>query len=131
MSAAQDNRSLGELFSDLARDTGTLVRQEVALAKTEMTQKATQVGKDVGFLAAGGAVAYAGFLLLLAGIAIGLGQLGVPWWLAAFLVGLVVAIVGAVLVQRGLSALRLENLAPERTMETIKEDVAWAKAQTK
>jgi len=131
MREAQNDRSLGELFSDLARDTGTLVRQEVELAKTEMTQKATRVGKDVGFLAAGGAVAYAGFLLILAAIAIGLGQLGVPWWLAAFLVGLVVAIVGAVLVQRGLSALRQENLAPERTMETLKEDVAWAKAQTK
>jgi hypothetical protein len=131
MREAQNDRSLGELFSDLARDTGTLVRQEVDLAKAEMTQKATRVGKDVGFLAAGGAVAYAGFLLILAGIAIGLGQLGVPWWLAAFLVGLVVAIVGAVLVQRGLSALRQENLAPERTVETLKEDVAWAKAQTK
>ena len=53
MSGQQDNRSLGELFSALAADTGTLVRQEVELAKTEMTQKATRVGKDIGFLLAG------------------------------------------------------------------------------
>ena len=130
MREQQDNRSLGELFADLARDTGTLVRQEVALARTELTQKATQAGKDVGFLVAGGAVAYAGFLLILAAIAVGLGQLGVPWWLAALLVGVIVAIVGAVLVQRGLAALRRESLAPERTLETLKEDVAWAKEQT-
>jgi hypothetical protein len=131
MREQQDSRSLGDLFSDLARETGTLVRQEVELAKTEMTQKATRVGKDVGFLAAGGAVAYAGFLGILAAIAIGLGQLGVPWWLATLLVGVVVAAVGAVLVQRGLSALRQENLAPQRTVTTIKEDVEWVKAQAK
>jgi len=131
MREQQDNRSLGELFSDLARETGTLVRQEVELAKTEMTQKATRVGKDVGFLAAGGAVAYAGFLGILAAIAIGLGQLGVPWWLATLLVGVIVAAVGAFLVQRGLSALRQESIAPQRTVTTIKEDVEWVKAQAK
>ena len=131
MQAHKDERSLGELFGDLARDTGTLVRQEVELAKVEMTQKATRVGKDLGFLVAGGAVAYAGFLALIAAVAIGLGQLGVPWWLATLLVALVVGGVGAFLVMRGLSALKRENLAPERTMQTLKEDVAWAKAQTK
>lgn len=127
----QDDRSLGELFGDLARDTGLLVRQEVELAKAELTRSATRVGKDIGFLVAGGAVAYAGFLGILAAIAVGLGQLGVPWWLATLLVGLVVAGVGGLLVQRGLAALRREDLAPQRTIETIKEDVAWAKAQTK
>jgi len=131
MREQQDDRSLGELFSDLARETGTLVRQEVELAKTEMTQKATRVGKDIGSLAAGGAVAYAGFLGILAAIAIGLGQLGVPWWLAALLVGVVVAAIGGILVQRGLSALRQEQVAPERTVATIKEDVEWVKAQAK
>jgi len=127
----QDDRSLGELFGDLARDTGTLVRQEVDLAKAEMTRTATRVGKDIGVLVAGGAVAYAGFLGILAAMAIGLGQLGVPWWLAALLVGLVVAGVGGLLVQRGLAALRHEDLAPQQTIATLKEDVAWAKAQTK
>ena len=130
MSGQQDNRSLGELFSALAADTGTLVRQEVELAKTEMTQKATRVGKDIGFLLAGGAVAYAGFLAILAAIAIGLGQLGLPWWVATLLVGLVVAGIGGFLVLRGISALRQETPLPQQTIDTLKEDAEWAKAQT-
>jgi hypothetical protein len=131
MQTHKDERSLGELFSDLARETSTLVRQEVELAKTEMTHKATEVGKDIGFLVAGGAVAYAGFLALIAAVAIGLGQLGMPWWLATLLVGLLVGGVGAFLVFKGLNALKQQSLTPERTMATIKEDVEWAKAQTK
>jgi tetrahydromethanopterin S-methyltransferase subunit G len=130
MTGQQDNRSLGELFGDLAQNTGTLVRQEVELAKTEMTQKATRVGKDIGFLLAGGAVAYAGFLAILAAIAIGLGQLGLPWWIAALLVGLVVAGIGGFLVMRGLSALRQETAVPQQTIATLKEDAEWAKAKT-
>jgi len=129
MREQQDQRSLGELFGDLARDTGTLVRQEVELAKTEMTQTAARVGKNIGFLVAGGAVAYAGFLAILAAIAIGLAQLGVYWWLAALLVGVVVAGIGAFLVRSGLSALQRETLVPERTISTLKEDVEWVKAQ--
>lgn len=130
MSGQQDNRSLGELFSTLASDTGTLVRQEVELAKTEMTQKATRVGKDIGFLVAGGAVAYAGLLGILAAIAVGLGQLGVPWWLAVLIVGVVVAGIGGFLVMRGISALRQETALPQQTIDTLKEDAEWAKAQT-
>ncbi len=131
MTGQQDNRSLGELFGALAQDTGTLVRQEVELAKTEMTQKATRVGKDIGFLLAGGAVAYAGFLAILAAIAIGLGQLGVPWWIAALLVGVVVAGIGGFLVMRGLGALRQETAVPQQTIDTLKEDAEWAKTQTR
>jgi len=59
MQQTKDDRSLGDLFGDLARDMGTLVSQEVALARTEITDKATRVGKDVAMLAVGGLVAYA------------------------------------------------------------------------
>ena len=123
-------RSLGELFSELARDTSTLVSQEITLAKIEMTQKASRVGKDVGFLAAGGAVAYAGLLAMLAGIIVLLGQV-IPMWLSALLVGLVVAGVGYFLVRKGLYALKREDLAPRQTIETLKEDQQWAKDQTR
>jgi len=126
----KDERSLGELFAELAQDTSTLVRKEVQLAKTEMSQKASRVGKDVGFLAAGGAVAYAGLLALLAGVIVLLGQV-IPMWLAALLVGLVVAGVGYFLVRRGLDALKREDLAPRQTIETLKEDRQWAKDQTR
>ena len=126
----RDERSLGELFSELARDTSTLVSQEITLAKTEMSQKASRVGKDVGFLAAGGAVAYAGLLAILAGVIVLLGQV-IPMWLAALLVGLVVAGVGYFLVRKGLDALKREDLAPRQTIETLKEDQQWAKDQTR
>ena len=126
----KDERSLGELFAELAQDTSTLVRKEVQLAKTEMSQKASRVGKDVGFLAAGGAVAYAGLLALLAGVIVLLGQV-IPMWLAAIVVGLVVAGVGYFLVRRGLEALKREDLAPRQTIETLKEDQQWAKDQTR
>ncbi len=72
MQTSRDDRSLGELFKDLSHETSTLVRQEVALAKTELTQTATEVGKDVAFLAVGGAVAYAGLLAILAAIILAL-----------------------------------------------------------
>ena len=125
---SKDDRSLGELFSELAQDTSTLVRKEVQLAKTEMSQKASRVSKDVGFLAVGGAVAYAGLLAVLAGVIVLLGQV-IPMWLSALLVGLVVAGVGYFLVRRGLDALKREDLAPRQTIETLKEDQQWAKDQ--
>lgn len=131
MQARSDGRSLGELFGDLARDTGTLVRQEVQLAKTEMTQKASRAARDAGILVAGGLVAYAGFLVLLAALTLGLIAAGLDAWLAALLIGAVVAIVGAVLVQRGLGALKREELAPRQTVETLKEDAQWAKEQVR
>lgn len=129
MQERRDERSLGELFGDLARETSTLVRQEVQLAKTEMTQKATAVGKDIGFLAVGGLIAYAGLLALIATIIIILGTAGLPWWLAALIVTVVVLAIGGILVQRGLTALKRQSMAPEQTIQTLKEDRQWAKEQ--
>ncbi len=127
----RDDRSLGELFSELAQETSTLVRQEVTLAKTEMTAKATRVGKDIGFLAVGGMIAYAGLLAIIAAVLLLLGSNGVPWWLSALIVGLVVAGIGYVLVQRGLTALKREDLTPRQTIESLKEDTQWAKEQVR
>jgi hypothetical protein len=124
----RDERSLGELFGELAQEIGELVRHEMALAKTELGQKASRVGRDVGLLAVGGLIGYAGFLVLL-GAAVLLLALVVPLWLAALLVGLVTAAAGYVLVQRGLSALKEADLTPRRTVETLKEDFRWAKEQ--
>ncbi len=126
----RDDRSLGELFSELAQETTTLVRHEVNLAKVEMSEKASRAGKHVGFLAAGGAVAYAGLLAILAGVIVLLNDV-MPLWLSALLVGLVVAAVGYFLVRRGLNALKREDFAPRQTMETLKEDQRWAKDQTR
>lgn len=123
-----DERSLGELFSGLLQDTRTLFSQEVELAKSEMSQNASRMGKHVAFVAAGGFVAYAGFLAIMAALIVALGQL-MPLWLAALLVGVIVAAVGYLLIQRGLSKLKSESMAPEKTMSTLKENVQWAKEQ--
>jgi hypothetical protein len=130
MQPQRDERSIGELFAELARETSTLVRQEVQLAKTEMTQKVTSAGKDAGMIGAGGALAYAGLLAVLAAVIIGLGQL-IPMWLSALIVGLVVIGVGYMVVQQGLNALKRIDPTPRQTMETLKEDTEWAKEQTR
>lgn len=127
----KQDRPLGSLFGDLASELATLIRQELALARAELTQKASEVGKNLGYLAIGGAVAYAGFLAIMAALIIGLAALGLPWWLAPLLVGLVVAGIGYFLVQKGLDALKSSNLAPRQTIESIKESREWAKDQMK
>lgn len=126
--AGGDSRSLGDLFTDLTHETTVLVRQEVQLAKTEMSQKAAEVGKDVGFLVAGGAILYAGLLALIATIIIALAY-AMPWWLSALIVAIVVLAIGGFLVQRGLANLKHTSLAPTQTLDTLKEDATWTKDQ--
>jgi len=130
MERQRDERSLGELFAELARETSSLVRQEVALAKTEVTQKASLVGRDVGRIGVGGAIAYAGLLALIGAVILIVG-LFIPLWLSALIVGLVVAGIGYALIQQGISALKRAELTPRQTIETLKEDAEWAKEQTK
>jgi xanthine/uracil permease len=129
MAQVRDERSLGDLFSDLSRETTTLVRQEVQLAKAELTQSATEAARGIGMLVAGGAVAYAGLLFLLLAIVFGLIQAGWDAWLSALVVGVVVIAIGAILVLRARESLKPANLAPRRTVETLKEDQEWAKEQ--
>jgi hypothetical protein len=123
----KDERSLGELFGDLARDMGVLVRQEVGLATMELTQKISHAARDVAMIAVGGLVVYAGLLAILAALIIALAAAGLSWWQSALLVGVVVAAVGGWLVQRGVAALRHADLTPRETLETLKEDTQWAK----
>jgi len=130
MEQQREERSLGELFADLARETSTLVRQEVTLAKTEITQKASEVGRDGGKVGIGGAIAYAGLLAIVAALILGLGEF-LPLWLSALIVGVVVAGVGYAVLPRGVSALKRANLNPHETIETLKEDAEWAKDQMK
>ncbi len=126
--------SLGTLFKDLADETRTLVRQEIEFAKTEMTQKASLVGRNVAYLAVGGAIAYAGLLVLLLAITAGLFQLltlavgpGVSSWLSPLIVGIVVGVVGYLLVQKGINTLRRADLAPHQTIDSIRENKEWLK----
>jgi hypothetical protein len=125
-----ENRPLGDLFGDLATDMGNLVRQEVTLAKAEITQKAKYVGRNVSYLVVGGAVAYAALLAIVAAIIMLLAKV-MPGWGAALLVGVVIAIVGWLLIGKAMTALQQADLTPRETVETLKEDATWMKEQIK
>lgn len=125
-----ENRPLGDLFSDLATDMSNLVRQEVALAKLEITQKGKYLGRNVGYLVVGGAVAYAGLLAVIAAIIMLLDRV-MPAWGAALLVGVLVAGIAWLLIGKALAALQQADLTPRETVETLKEDATWMKQQIK
>ena len=123
---AKEDRSLGDLFAELAGETGTLVRQEVALAQTEIVHKATKAGKNVGYLVVGGAVAYAGVLAVIAGVIILLSNF-LPAWLSAVLIGAAVSGVAYFMITSALAELKKTDPMPRNTIETIKEDAKWLK----
>lgn len=127
--AVNDERSLGELFSELANESSQLIRQEVALAQVEITEKATKVGIDIGYLVVGGSIAFAAFQAILAAVIIGLGILIGSYWLSALIVGIIVAIVAYFLISSALNSLKNMDFTPRQTTETIKEDVEWVKEQ--
>ena len=127
---SMDNKPLGDLFSDLATEMSSLVRQEVALAKVEVGQKAKYVGRNVGYLVVGGAVAYAALLAIIAGLIMLLDKV-MPNWGASLLVGVLVAGIGWLLIGKALSALQQADVTPRQTVETLKEDATWMKQQIK
>ncbi|HVF46871.1 MAG TPA: phage holin family protein [Pyrinomonadaceae bacterium] len=125
---AKEERSLGDLFTELAGETGNLVRQEVALAQAELTYKATTAGKNIGSLAFGGAVAYAGALAVTAGIIMLLAQF-IPAWLAALVVGLAIAAAAYFMISSALARLGNTDPVPHESIESIKEDAKWLKKE--
>jgi putative Mn2+ efflux pump MntP len=131
---AKDDRSLGQLLKELTSETTTLLKQEVNLAKTEMSEKASRVGTNLGSLAVGGGVAFLGALALLAAAIYGLTSildqfmsLGVAVWLAPLIIGLILAAVGYSLVNKALETLKRESLAPQRTTQSLQENKEWLK----
>jgi hypothetical protein len=120
-----EGRSLMALFSDLWRETSTLVHEEAELAKAEMSEKVSQVGTGLAEIAVGGAILFAGFIVLLFAAVGGL-QLLMPEdlgrWLAPLLVGLVVMIVGYIALAKGRRELKANNLAPDRTLASLRAD---------
>jgi uncharacterized membrane protein YqjE len=130
MTERRDDRSLGELLGDLGSQVTTLVRKELELARTEMTDKASAASRDAALMGVGGALLYAGLLGLMAAIVLGLIEAGLDPWIAALLVGVVVAAIGGALVARGRSGLATTDLTPKRTIETIQDDAEWVKERT-
>lgn len=132
-----DQQSIGDLIGRLRDDSSTLIRDEIALAKTEISEKISMAGKNVGIIAAGALVGYSALVVLLIAIAslltAGFVAAGLSLAMANFLglaiVAIVVGIISAVLVKSALEKLKTSNLVPERTMESLKNDKEFAKQQ--
>jgi Putative Actinobacterial Holin-X, holin superfamily III len=124
MTALRQERSIGELFGQLTQDISLLVRQETQLAKTEIQEKISRASRDLVALAAGGIVALiGGFALAAAIILLLVDPVGLEPWLAALLVGVLLAGGGYVMLQKGLRDLKTVDPAPRRTVESVKEDI--------
>jgi putative superfamily III holin-X len=128
---AQDQRSLGDLFGELTQEISRLFRQEIALAKLELSQNVSRVGSDAALVAAGGVILHAGLLALIFTLVLVLDLALHMLWLSALIVTLVVLVAGFVLLQTGLKRLKQEDLTPRQTLETLRGDVEWAKEQTR
>jgi uncharacterized membrane protein YqjE len=122
-------QSMGELFKQLSDDMSTLVRQELRLAQAEMTEKGKRAGIGLGMFGVAGVIGFVALLTFTAFIVAALAT-GMDVWLAALIVTVVYAAVAG-----GLAFLGRERVAeatpavPEQTMQTVKEDVQWAKTQ--
>ncbi len=124
------DQSLGDLFGNLTSDLSELLRSEMELARVEIREEAAKAGRAAGMLGAGGLIAYLGLGLLAMAAAWGLAEVVDAGW-AFLIVGVVVAAIGGVLVMKGRDQLREVQPVPEETVETLKEDARWARAQVK
>ncbi|GAA1971358.1 hypothetical protein GCM10009798_35290 [Nocardioides panacihumi] len=126
--AGTDERSLGEIFSDVATDLSTLIKQEMELAKTEMKDEAKKAGKGAGLLGGAGVAGHMVLLFLSLTIIFALDN-SLPLWLSALIVTALWAVITAALALTGRTALRSSNPQLPKTQQTLKEDAAWARAQ--
>lgn len=123
-----DERSLGQIVSDVTENLSRLMRQELELAKTELKEEMAQAGKGAGLL--GGAGLAGWFLLLfLSTTAMFALDEALPLWLAALMIAAVWAVVAAVLALTGRKAVKEAHLELPKTQQTLKEDAPWARAQ--
>jgi uncharacterized protein YacL len=122
-------RPIGELLKQLSEETTRLVHQELELAKAELTQKGKQAGMGAGLFGAAGAIGLLAAAALTACFILALDAV-MPAWLAALIVAVVYAAVAAVLALRGRDRVKQAlPPVPEQTIETVKEDMEWAKTQ--
>jgi uncharacterized membrane protein YqjE len=122
-------RSTGELLKQLSEQTTQLVHQELELAKAELQQKGKQAGAGAGMFGGAGALGLAALGALTACFILALNAV-MPAWLAALIVAVVYGIIAFVLVKQGQAKLKAAGPpVPEQTIETVKEDVEWAKTQ--
>ncbi len=129
----EDNNEpgLGDLLKQLAQDSATLVRQEMALAKAEMKENIRTTARQAAMVAVGGLVALVGVLVLIAFLVTAISDALDEPWAGPLIVGGIFLLVGAILAMRAMKALKRESLAPDRTIETLKEDKQWLQSEIK
>jgi len=130
MAGQNSDPTLGDLFTSLTEDLSTLVRQEIALARTETMEKFTTATRSIVMMVAGGLIAYAGLIALIMALIFLLNR-AMPLWVSALIVAIVVIVVGVILLMSGRSALARMSVVPEKTVESMKENTEWAKEQVK
>jgi hypothetical protein len=124
----KQDRSLSQLFTDLTNETRHLFSQEVALARAEVSETVSNYTRYAMWMAAAGALAYAALLALIAAAALGASVwFELPLWASCGIVGGLLLIVALILFVSGRSGMRRESPVPTRTIETLKENVEWAK----
>lgn len=121
-------RPLTTLFSELTQETMSLFRKEIQLARSELTDKARQAGRGAAEIAIGAVLLLVALGALAAAAILGLAMVVQPW-LAAVIVGVVLALVGGIVLSSGISNVRSNNLAPRRTMDSLRDNTRWAKEQ--
>jgi uncharacterized membrane protein YqjE len=125
------DRSTGELLKQLSTETTTLVQQEIALLKAELAEKAKPAGIGAGMFGGAGLFGLGAFLTLTAFFVVLLDG-AMPIWLAALIVAVVYAAIAAVLALTGRQKVKEATpVAPEQTIDSVKEDVQWAKTRAK
>ena len=123
--------ALGDLFRQLAQDSATLVRQEMTLAKAELKSNVKSVARDAAMVAVGGILALVGVVVLIAFLVVAVGDMLDNYWLGALVVGVLFLLVGGLLAMSSLKKLKHEEVAPTRTLETLKEDKQWLQSEIK
>ena len=121
--------ALGDLFRQLAQDSATLVRQEMALAKAELRENVKSVARDTAKIAVGAVVAAVGALVMVAFLVLLLGDVVGKYWAGALIVGVLFVAIGAFLAMGAMKRLKKDTLAPEQTLQTLKEDKQWLRSE--
>lgn len=125
-----NGRSVTDVLQDIVGNVQEIVRSEVRLAKTELREEAAKAKTSSMFLGAGALVGvYAGGFLLL-GIMYAL-AIALPLWVAAFIIAITLAVAAGLLLRAGRRRIQQVNPTPDRTVENVKENVAWLKQHTK
>ncbi len=130
MASPQTQRSVSDVLQDIVGNLQQIIRNEFRLARVEIKEKATRAKQPVTILASGVVLGLYGFGFLLLALVYALSLVIAPW-LAALLIGVVLAIAAAILVASGRNALKQVDPVPEKTVQTVKENVRWAKEQIK